>query len=105
MTVYSGCVAGVIDIGTSWLSDIKEGVCKDAFWLNKEQCCWSSNDTVDTCSQVEIVVVIDDDDGDDDCSQVEIVVVIDDDDGDDDCSQVEIVAVIDDDDDDDDWSI
>ena len=86
MTVYSGCVAGVIDIGTSWLSDIKEGVCKDAFWLNKEQCCWSSNDTVDTCSQVEIVVVIDDDDGNDDCSQVEIVAVIDDDDDDDDWS-------------------
>lgn len=53
----SGVLAGVIDIGASWLSDIKEGVCRDAFWLNKEQCCWSSNDTKldeDTCSQVKL---------------------------------------------------
>lgn len=55
MFKHTGVVAGVIDIGASWLSDIKEGVCKDAFWLNKEQCCWSSNDTQldeETCSQV-----------------------------------------------------
>ena len=50
-----GAVAGVIDIGASWLSDVKEGVCRDAFWLNKEQCCWSANDTTldyDRCKQV-----------------------------------------------------
>ncbi|XP_052283214.1 H(+)/Cl(-) exchange transporter 4-like isoform X2 [Dreissena polymorpha] len=43
--IIAGCLAGVIDIGASWLSDIKEGICMDAFWLNREQCCWSSNDT------------------------------------------------------------
>ena len=52
----AGAVAGVIDIGASWLSDVKEGVCRDAFWLNKEQCCWSANDTAlddyDRCKQV-----------------------------------------------------
>ena len=44
-----GCAAGgfaaVIDIGASWMFDVKLGICVDAFWLNKEQCCWSSNDT------------------------------------------------------------
>ena len=44
-----GCAAGVfaatIDIGASWMFDIKLGICSNAFWLNKEQCCWSSNDT------------------------------------------------------------
>ena len=50
-----GALAGLIDIGASWLSDIKEGVCRDAFWLNREQCCWSANDTTldeERCSQV-----------------------------------------------------
>ena len=54
--LYIGAVAGIIDIGASWLSDVKEGVCRDAFWLNKEQCCWSANDTAldnyDRCKQV-----------------------------------------------------
>ncbi|XP_053399925.1 H(+)/Cl(-) exchange transporter 4-like isoform X2 [Mercenaria mercenaria] len=52
--VAAGALAGVIDIGASWLSDIKEGICRDAFWLNKEQCCWSANDTTldeERCSQ------------------------------------------------------
>ena len=44
-----GCLAGVfaaiIDIGASWMFDIKLGICANAFWLNKEQCCWSANDT------------------------------------------------------------
>ncbi|KAJ8297781.1 hypothetical protein KUTeg_024312 [Tegillarca granosa] len=43
--VTTGVCAGVIDIGTSWMSDIKEGICRDAFWLNREQCCWSANDS------------------------------------------------------------
>ncbi|KAG8194809.1 hypothetical protein JTE90_017250 [Oedothorax gibbosus] len=52
--VAAGCVAGLIDIGESWLSDLKHGVCPEAFWLNKEQCCWSSNETFyegDDCIQ------------------------------------------------------
>lgn len=27
------------------MKDLKEGICKDAFYLNREQCCWSSQDT------------------------------------------------------------
>lgn len=49
----TGAVAGIIDIGTGWMRYLKEGVCLEAFWLNKEQCCWSSNDTYyegDKCS-------------------------------------------------------
>ena len=43
-----GAVAATIDIGTSWMNDLKEGICVDAFWLNKEQCCWASNETMFT---------------------------------------------------------
>ncbi|KAH9492668.1 H(+)/Cl(-) exchange transporter 3 [Bulinus truncatus] len=39
--VAAGTCAGIIDIGTSWMSDLKEGVCLEAFWFNREQCCWS----------------------------------------------------------------
>lgn len=27
------------------MKDLKEGICKDAFYLNREQCCWSSQET------------------------------------------------------------
>lgn len=54
--LVTGCVAGVIDIGASWMSDLKYGLCPAAFWLNEEQCCWSSNETSyddkGNCSQV-----------------------------------------------------
>ncbi|ESO94097.1 hypothetical protein LOTGIDRAFT_145169 [Lottia gigantea] len=43
--VAAGVCAGIIDIGTSWMSDLKEGICLEAFWLNREQCCWSGNAT------------------------------------------------------------
>jgi len=43
--LVTGCVAGVIDIGATWMSDLKYGLCPQAFWLNEEQCCWSSNET------------------------------------------------------------
>ena len=42
----SGVMAGIIDIGATWLTDIKFGICPSAFYLNREQCCWSSNETV-----------------------------------------------------------
>ncbi|XP_025085374.1 H(+)/Cl(-) exchange transporter 3-like isoform X2 [Pomacea canaliculata] len=41
----AGSCAGVIDIGATWMSDLKEGVCLEAFWFNQEQCCWSGNST------------------------------------------------------------
>lgn len=44
--VTSGMIAAVIDIGTNWLSDIKNGICPSAFYLNKEQCCWSSEESI-----------------------------------------------------------
>ena len=44
--ILSGMVAGIVDIGATWLTDIKLGICPSAFYLNKEQCCWSSNETV-----------------------------------------------------------
>lgn len=53
--IATGCVAGVMDIGASWMTDLKLGICPQAFWLNREQCCWSSNETTfdsGNCSQV-----------------------------------------------------
>lgn len=44
--IVAGCVASVVDIATSWMKDLREGICPAAFYLNREQCCWSSNDTI-----------------------------------------------------------
>lgn len=38
----SGLVAAIVDIGTNWITNIKDGICVNAFWLNKPQCCWAS---------------------------------------------------------------
>ncbi|CAH1797441.1 unnamed protein product [Owenia fusiformis] len=47
--VLVGCAAGVsaaiIDVGATWMSDIKNGICLGRFWFNREQCCWAANDT------------------------------------------------------------
>lgn len=53
----SGSVAGVVDIGTQWVMDLKDGICPQAFWFNKLHCCWSSNqsffeDDIGKCTQV-----------------------------------------------------
>ena len=55
MSCFSGVCAAVIDIGATWMSDLKGGICIEAFWFNKEQCCWAANDTTFDdlgCSQV-----------------------------------------------------
>uniref|UniRef100_A0A1B6C687 Chloride channel protein n=1 Tax=Clastoptera arizonana TaxID=38151 RepID=A0A1B6C687_9HEMI len=53
--LVTGTVAGLIDIGASWMTDLKYGLCPKAFWLNQEQCCWISNeisfDDKGNCSQ------------------------------------------------------
>jgi len=56
--VAVGAVASFIDIGTTWMTDLKYGICPDAFWFDREQCCWSSNQTSfsDNCSQVSQIV-------------------------------------------------
>ncbi|KAF7637327.1 Chloride channel protein [Meloidogyne graminicola] len=41
----AGAIAGVIDIGARWMSDLKDGICTDRFWLDREHCCWSANDS------------------------------------------------------------
>nr|XP_028570788.1 H(+)/Cl(-) exchange transporter 5-like isoform X2 [Podarcis muralis] len=38
----AGALAGLIDISTRWLTDLKEGVCLNGFWYNHEHCCWNS---------------------------------------------------------------
>ncbi|XP_066148220.1 H(+)/Cl(-) exchange transporter 5 isoform X1 [Euwallacea fornicatus] len=49
----TGTVAGVIDIGATWMTDLKFGICAQAFWFNREQCCWSNETSFETgnCSQ------------------------------------------------------
>lgn len=44
--IVAGAVASVIDIATGWMKDLREGICQGAFYLNREQCCWSLNDTM-----------------------------------------------------------
>mgnify|MGYP001796186406 CR=1 FL=1 len=43
----AGFFAGIIDIGASWMSDLKEGICPENFWFNKVSCCWSDDSTYD----------------------------------------------------------
>uniref|UniRef100_A0AC35U3H2 Chloride channel protein n=1 Tax=Rhabditophanes sp. KR3021 TaxID=114890 RepID=A0AC35U3H2_9BILA len=42
----AGATAGIIDIGAGWMSDLKDGICADRFWLDREHCCWSANDSI-----------------------------------------------------------
>ena len=53
--LMSGVMAGVIDIGATWLTDLKFGICPTAFYLNMEQCCWSSNETVGQKDQNSLI--------------------------------------------------
>lgn len=41
--LLTGLVAVTIDIATAWMSDLREGVCTEAWWLSKEHCCWTSD--------------------------------------------------------------
>ena len=50
--VCSGLLAGIIDIGAAWMSDLKEGICVPWPYYDREACCWLSNETsfnVDHC--------------------------------------------------------
>ncbi|XP_068103795.1 H(+)/Cl(-) exchange transporter 5-like isoform X1 [Hyperolius riggenbachi] len=38
----AGSLAGLIDISSHWMTDLKEGICVEWFWFNHEQCCWQS---------------------------------------------------------------
>ncbi|KAI0985031.1 hypothetical protein GJ496_010668 [Pomphorhynchus laevis] len=41
--ISAGLLASFVDVGTTWITDLRYGICPDAFWLNKEHCCWSSS--------------------------------------------------------------
>ncbi|XP_022654154.1 H(+)/Cl(-) exchange transporter 5-like isoform X2 [Varroa destructor] len=40
--IAAGSIAAVIDIGAAWMKDLREGICPQAFWLNREHCCWAN---------------------------------------------------------------
>ncbi|XP_053129770.1 H(+)/Cl(-) exchange transporter 5 isoform X2 [Hemicordylus capensis] len=52
--LWAGALAGLIDISTHWMTDLKEGVCSEGFWFNREHCCWKSDVTFEdrnNCSE------------------------------------------------------
>lgn len=51
-------MAGMVDIGASWMSDLKHGICPTAFWFNREQCCYPDKQSVfeeGNCSMVSLI--------------------------------------------------
>lgn len=46
--ISCGLFAGIVDIGADWMFDLKEGVCANQVWLNKESCCWADNSSFTT---------------------------------------------------------
>ncbi|KND04750.1 uncharacterized protein SPPG_00455 [Spizellomyces punctatus DAOM BR117] len=36
----TGWLAAYIDVASEWASDLKEGYCKEGFYLNRKFCCW-----------------------------------------------------------------
>jgi len=40
--ILAGTFAGIIDMGTTWLTGLKEGICVRAFWFDRDGCCWSA---------------------------------------------------------------
>ncbi|XP_078403169.1 H(+)/Cl(-) exchange transporter 5 isoform X2 [Cetorhinus maximus] len=53
--LMAGAIAGLIDMASHWMTDLKEGVCLVGFWYNHEHCCWTSSETTfeqrDKCPQ------------------------------------------------------
>jgi len=48
----------MVDIGASWMSDLKHGICPPAFWFNREQCCYPAKQSVfeeGNCSTVSAI--------------------------------------------------
>ncbi|KAJ6653515.1 hypothetical protein lerEdw1_009095 [Lerista edwardsae] len=43
--LWAGALAGLIDITAHWMTDLKEGLCLEGFWFNREHCCWTSPNT------------------------------------------------------------
>ncbi|KAJ9078026.1 glycerol ethanol, ferric requiring protein, variant 4 [Entomophthora muscae] len=48
--VAIGSSAAFIDISVSWLSDLKVGVCKTSWYLNKKFCCWEEEGPEGACT-------------------------------------------------------
>ena len=38
--IVTGFLAGIINISSEWLSDIKNGFCTQDYYLNERFCCW-----------------------------------------------------------------
>ncbi|XP_069749283.1 H(+)/Cl(-) exchange transporter 5 isoform X1 [Narcine bancroftii] len=42
--LMAGAIAGLIDMASHWMTDLKEGICLVGFWYNHEHCCWTSEE-------------------------------------------------------------
>lgn len=40
--VFTGLASVYVNLATTWLSDLREGICTDTFYLNRDFCCWQS---------------------------------------------------------------
>ena len=45
-----GVNAALISILTEWLADLKTGVCREGWWLNRQSCCTQMSDEHGVCS-------------------------------------------------------
>jgi chloride channel 3/4/5 len=41
--IASGILAAFIGIAAEWLTDLKQGYCEDAWYLNQKFCCWQES--------------------------------------------------------------
>jgi len=49
-----GVNAAFLNIITEWLSDVKLGYCKSAFYLNESFCCWGEDNGMGNDTAMEI---------------------------------------------------
>ncbi|KAJ3266767.1 hypothetical protein HDU77_010147 [Chytriomyces hyalinus] len=49
--IATGLTAGVIDVSSIWLNDMKEGYCSAGFYLSKKFCCWHRPENDYTCQE------------------------------------------------------
>jgi len=48
--IASGFFAGIINIASESLNDVKLGICTTGIYLNEEECCWSSTHETKNCT-------------------------------------------------------
>ena len=55
IAVNIGIIAAIVDIGATWMTHIKTGLCLPAFYLPREQCCVSTLTTVSLPTRAHVL--------------------------------------------------